>query len=136
MTIRLPTGVVNAVADLIAARVDAGPGAGTMEIRSGAQPANANGAATGTLLATVTLADPSFAAAVAGAIVLDATPVLTVVATGTGAPGWFRIADSTGAVVMDGSAGIAATDLILDNAAISTGDTVNITAGTVTEPAG
>ena len=37
---------------------------------------------------------------------------------------------------MDGSAGTVGTDLILDNAAIATGDTINITAGTVTEPAG
>jgi hypothetical protein len=134
---RLSTAARNAVADALAALVDAGPAAGTIQIRSGAQPATANDPATGTLLATITVADPSFAAAVAGVATLDTTPVLSTTGVAAGTAGWFRVLDSTGATVMDGA--ITATagggELELNTTTISIGLTVQISAGTMTTPA-
>lgn len=138
MATRIPTAVQNAIADLVVARVDAGASAGTLNIRSGAQPANANAAASGTLLATVTLADPSFAAAVLGVATLDATPTLTTVGLAAGTAGWFRVLDSNGVTVFDGAVTVTAGggELELNTLTISVGLTVDITAGTLTEPAG
>lgn len=137
MAIRLPTGVRNAACDAVVDLLDAGTGAGTIEIRSGSQPASANDAATGTLLATVTLADPAFGAAASGAATMAGTP-RTATGAAAGTAGWFRAKDSTGATVLDGS--VTATggggDLEVNTTAISVGVNVSITGGTVTMPAG
>jgi hypothetical protein len=137
MAIRLPDAVRTAVADLIAARVDAGAGPGVMQLRSGAQPADADDAASGTLLATVTFNDPAWVAAVLGVATLDVVPTLDTVGVADDTAGWFRILDSTGAKVMDGD--VTATggggDLEMDSPVISTGLAVSVTAGTMTEPA-
>lgn len=132
---RLSTAARNAAANAIVALVDAGPAAGTLQIRTGAQPASANDAPTGTLLATFTLADPAFGAAVLGVATLDATPTLSTVGVADGTAGWFRIADSTGATVGDGAVGTVGQQLNLNTTTISTGLTVEITAGTATMPA-
>lgn len=119
------------------ALVDADVGAGSIQIRTGAQPATANDAATGTLLATVTLADPSFAAAVAGVATLDATPVLSTVGVAAGTAGWFRMLDNSGDTVLDGAVTVTGGggELELNTTTISIGVTVDITAGTLTTPA-
>jgi|SRR5688572_12018934 len=137
MAIRLPTATRNAMADALVDRVDAGAAAGTLEIRTGSQPASANDAASGTLLATVTLADPGFGAASSGAAALASTPrTATGVASGTA--GWFRAKDSDGNTAFDGS--VTATggggDLELNTTTISTGVDFEITSGTITIPAG
>lgn len=137
MAIRLPTATRNAACDAIVDSADAGSGAGTIQIRSGTQPASANDVASGTLLATVTLADPAFGAASSGSASLAGTPrAATGVAAGTA--GWFRLLDSTGATVLDGS--VTATggggDLTLNTTTISTGLAIEITSGSVTMPAG
>lgn len=137
MATRIPTAVTNAVSNLVAALPDADVGAGSIQIRTGAQPASANNAATGTLLATVTLADPAFGAAVAGVATLDATPVLSTTGVAAGTAGWFRMLDNSGDTVLDGS--VTATggggELELNTTTISVGVTVQITAGTLTAPA-
>lgn len=139
MAIRLPTGSRNAALDAVVARLDAGSGPGTIEIRSGSQPASADDAATGTLLATIVLEDPAFGAAgasLAGQAVLHKPSAAT--ATGDGTGGWFRALDSDGNPVFDGS--VTATggggDLTLATTTISTGMSVDITGGTVVMPAG
>jgi hypothetical protein len=133
---RIATATRNAAANAVTALVDAGPGAGTVNIRTGAQPATANDPETGTLLATFTLADPAFGAAVAGVATLDATPVLSTVGLAAGTAGWFRMFDSTGATVLDGSVSTAGAQLNLNTTTISIGLTVEITSGTLTMPAG
>lgn len=137
MALRLPTASVNAACDAIVDRVDGGSGAGTIEIRTGAQPASANDAASGTLLATITCADPAFGSAAAGVATLDCDPVLSATAVGDGTAGWCRVKDSTGATVMDGS--VTATggggQITLATTTITTGLTVQITSGTFTVPA-
>lgn len=134
MALSLPTTRRNAVVDLVVDAFDAGAGAGTIEIRSGTRPATADDAATGTLLATVTLADPAFGAAASGAATVTDPGAVTGAADGTAT--WFRGKDSTGATVMDGSVGATGSgaDLELNTTTISTGVNVDITGGTVTMP--
>lgn len=138
MATRLPTASRNAACDAIVDRVDGGAGAGTLQVRTGAQPASANDAASGTLLATLTLNDPAFGAASTGVATLDVDPELTATAVADGTAGWFRVLDSTGATVFDGS--ITATggggDLTLATTTITTGLTVRVTSGTFTVSAG
>lgn len=136
MAIGLATATRNAMADAYTGRFDAGPGAATIEVRTGGKPANPQAAATGTLLWTFTLADPAWGAAVTGVATLDATPIITAVAVAAGTAGWWRAKDSTGATVNDGTAGITGSgaDMILDNTTVAIGQTVNLTAGTATQP--
>lgn len=132
MTTQLPTATRNAVTTTVANLYDAGAGAATIDVRTGAQPATANDPATGTLLLTWTLADPAWGAPVLGVSTLDATPVITTVAVAAGTAGWFRVKDSNGNTVLDGAVG---TQLTFDSAVIALGQTVNLTAGTLTTPA-
>lgn len=132
MTVRLTTAQQNAHASATTNAVDAGPAAGTIKVYTGAQPATANDPATGTLLLTWTLADPAFGAPVAGVATLDTTPVITTNAVAAGTAGWFRVADSTGVTVVDGA---VPAQLVFDNAVIANGQVVNLTVGTVTQPA-
>lgn len=135
MPLRLAAPLATAVANLIATAVDAGAAGGTIKVYTGAQPANPEATATGTLLATFTLTDPAFAAAVSGAADLDADPDLSVTAAATGTAGWFRLADSDGLPVIDGEVGTAGKQLNLSTTSIVSGGTVTITAGTLTQPA-
>lgn len=137
MATRIPTAARNAACDAVVDLADAGAGAATIEVRTGSQPASANDSATGTLLATFTCADPAFGAASSGVATLASTPRSTTGAA-DGTAGWFRMKDSTGATVMDGS--VTATggggQIELNTTTISTGVNVQLTSGTVTMPAG
>ena len=133
MAIRLATTARSAAADAVVDLIDAGAGAGTLKIYSGAQPATGDTEGTG-LLATVAWADPAFGAAASG--VATATDPAAVTASGTGTAASFVVEDSTGANVFNGT--VTATggggDLQLASTALSTGITVDITAFTYTQP--
>ena len=129
----ISTAARNAAADGVVGLLDGGAGAGYIEVRDGTQPATPNDAATGTLLATLTLSDPAFGAAATGTATANAiTDDTSADASGTAT--WFRGYDSTGVAVIDGSAGTSGTDLILDDAAIVAGGVVAINSWTVTMP--
>ncbi|MGW6296703.1 hypothetical protein [Streptomyces sp. NPDC055058] len=134
MTVFISSAARSAAADAVVDLVDAGTGAGKLQIRSGTQPAGPDSTATGTLLAEVTLADPAFAAASGGVAALAGTP-LSATAVANGTASWFRILDSDGVAVMDGSVGMSSADLIVNTTAVSTGLDVEITDGTATMPA-
>jgi pyruvate/2-oxoacid:ferredoxin oxidoreductase beta subunit len=105
---------------------------GTIQIRSGAQPANANAAATGTLLVTLTFSATAFAAAVANVATANAIGSANAVASGTAA--WFRALKSDGTtVVFDGSVGTSGADLNLSSTAITSGGNVAISSFTYTQ---
>lgn len=135
MATRIATSARNAAADAVVDLLDAGSGAGYIEIRTGTQPATPATSASGTLLATLTLSDPAFGAASSGTATASAiTGDSSADATGTA--GWFRAYDSTGAAVIDGS--VTATggggDMTLSSTSIVAGGTVDITSWTVTMP--
>lgn len=134
MALRLPNATRSAMCDALVDRFDLGTGAGTLQIRTGSQPTTANDAATGTLLATVTLIDPAFGSASNGVATLTDPGAVTAVATGTA--GWFRGLDSTGATVVDGSVTATAGggDIELATTSITSGLSVDITGGTITMP--
>jgi hypothetical protein len=135
MTTIISTGARNAAADAIADLADAGAGAATVQIRSGAQPANPGTGASGTLLATVTLGDPAFGDAATGVCTLSGLPLAaTGVADGTA--GYFRLLDSDALAIMDGSvtAEGGGGQIELNTTTISTGVDFELTAGTITMP--
>lgn len=136
MTIRIAAAVRNSMLTQIATAVDAGAGAGTIKVYSGTQPANADAALSGnTLLVTFTLADPSFGTAAAGSMDLDADPDLSATAVATGTASFARVADSTGATVYDGTVGTSGTDFVITSTSVTSGQTVNLTTGTLSLPA-
>lgn len=138
MALGYSTATQNAQVSNLGARFDAGAAGGTIKIYSGTRPANANTAVGGgnTLLLTFTLAVTSLGAPANGVASLASLPlVASGVAAGTAA--WWRGADSDGNTVMDGSCGATGSgqDIELSTTTISVGLDVNMTAGTLTQPA-
>ena len=133
MATRISVAARNGAADGVVDLLDANASPGYIEIRDGTQPANPGTAATGTLLATLTLSDPAFGAATGGTATANAIADDTNAAESSTAT-WFRAYDGAGVAVIDGSAGESGTDLILDDAAIVAGGTVSISQWTVTMP--
>lgn len=125
----------NAQAQQVQVAVDAGPAAGTFQLRTGAKPATVATAVTGTLLATVTLIDPSAPAAANG--VLTFTDPVAVTGVAAGDAGYARFFDSTGAAVMDVT--VTATggggDLTMATVTVSSGLTIDFGPITYTAPA-
>jgi len=135
--VRLANAPQQAAMDAVVDLIDAGAGAGTINIYDGTQPADANTAvSTQTLLATLTFSDPAFGAtstagvATASAITDDAS------ADATGTASWARILDSNSNVIFDCDVGTSATTIILNSVSITIGGTVSITSFTLTHPDG
>jgi len=118
----------NAMSD-IATQVGA---SGLLKIWTGSPPANCGTADTGTLLATLTC-NATFGTASSGVLTLNSITNATAAATGTA--GYFRFypsaATSTNAVIQ-GLVGTSGSDLNLNSTAITTGQTVSVTSGTIT----
>lgn len=139
LNFRISNVASKALADAFDDQVNIGSTAAAIDIRSGAQPADPDTAATGTLLATLTMSDPAFGNATdanpGGLLTADAiTPDASADATGTA--GYFRIrATGTGADdVADGECGTSGADLNFNTTSITAGSTVSITSLTVTMP--
>ena len=131
----ISTAARNGAADGVVDLLDGGAGAGYIEVRDGTQPSSPNDAATGTLLATLTLSDPAFGAAASGtATANNISDDEDASASGTAT--WFRGYDSDDNAVIDGDAGGSASgaDLELDDPDIVAGGTVSVTSWTVTMP--
>jgi hypothetical protein len=106
--------------------VDAGSGPGTLEICT---------ASYASVLATVTLADPSFTES-GGVITMAGVPRSDTSADNTGTAAVARIKDSTGTVVISGlTVGAGTGDIQLNSVSIASGQSVSITAGTITHSA-
>lgn len=134
MTVRLASATASALADRITAIVDAGAGPGTLKVYTGALPSNL---APTTLLVTFTLTDPAAAAAVAGAATWDFDPDITGTIVADGTAGWFLVEDSAGVDIFGGECGDSASTKELKftgGLAWTTGGTVNLLTGTVTQP--
>lgn len=122
--------------DAILGEVDAGASAGTIQLRSGSAPANCEAADSGTLLASMTLNDPAFAAAAVGTnkadAALDVSPAITdSSADASGTAAHFRIKDSNGRCVIQGTVGTSGADINFNSNVFSAGATVTITGLTV-----
>lgn len=135
MAMRIVEAVRNLMLTEIKTAVEAGSGNATIELRTGAQPATADTAASGVLLATFTCEDPAFAAPSAGVMDFDAAPDISTTAVAGGIAGYCRVKDATGATVYDGA--VAATgspEFLITSTTITNGQTVTITVGSVSQP--
>lgn len=104
-----------------------------IKVFTGAAPANCGTADTGTLLVTFAGNAGGFGSAVSQ--VLTASAVAAATAAGTGTAGYFRIypaAATTTNAVVQGTCGLSASDMILTNTSIVSGQTCNFTSLTVT----
>lgn len=124
MTLGYNVTLRNSQLNNITTLTDAGAGPGLLRIYDGTRPAT--GGAVTTLLAELTMSDPSFAAAAAGKIVGNSvTGDSSANASGTAT--WFRLVDSNGNHVMDGSCGVGSGDLQFNTTVVALGVTVNVT---------
>ena len=105
-----------------------------LTIRTGAQPANCGTANAGTVLATFNLPSDWMAAASGGIKNIAGGPWQDTSADASGTAAHFRVHNSAGTVCeIQGSVGMGSGDLQLDNTAIVAGQTVSITAFSVTD---
>jgi len=130
MPIQLSVTVRNARLDSIETTIGASP---TLEIRSGAVPANCAAADAGTLLASMALPADFMAAASAGAKAILGTWQDSA-ANATGTAGHFRIKQGAtchlqGTVTGTGGGG----DMELNNTSIAVGQSVSVSAFTLTD---
>jgi len=131
MTIQMSTALRNARSAAIETTIGTAP---KVQIRSGAQPANCAAADAGTLLAEFTL--PSDWSTQTGGVLTFSGLPLSVTAAGSGTAAHYRIKDSAGttchsqgSVTATGGGG----DMTVDNTAIASGQSVQITSWTITE---
>jgi hypothetical protein len=104
--------------------------AATIEIRSGTKPATPETAVSGTLLATVAISG-SFTST--GGVLTAADPAAaSVVATGTA--GYFRLKQSGGTAVLDGTVSTTGADMNLSSTSLISGGTVDLGVPTITAP--
>lgn len=130
MGVQLSVTVRNARLDAIETAIGTAP---TLEIRTGAQPANCAAADSGTLLASMTLPSNWMNAASGGAMTLAGT-WQDLSANNTGTAAHFRIKQGAtcgmqGNVTATGGGG----DLELSSVSITAGQSVTITAFTLTD---
>lgn len=130
MAIGYATTLRNARLDQVTTAIDAGVSAAFLRIYDGTRPAT--GGAVTTLLAELTLSDPSAGAAAAGVLTLNAITADSA-ANATGTATWARIVTSAGTFVLDCSVGTAGTDIILNTVSIVINAQVSVTSATLTE---
>ncbi len=127
MTVTYSSGLKTTRMTAVITAVDAGSAAGYMEICT---------AGYATVLATITLADPSFTES-GGTITMAGVPKSDTDADNTGTAALARIKDSDGNVVISGlTVGVSGDsptpDVTLNSTSITQHQTVTITAGTIT----
>lgn len=127
MAVNYSTAVKNARMDAVTAQIDAGAGAGVLQIGT-------TGMAT--VLATIALADPSAAAASGGVLTFSGFPRSDTSADATGTAAAARIRDSNNNDIITGlTVGTSGSDINLDSTSITAGQTVTITSATITHAA-
>ena len=122
-----------AYCDSIVDAADANSPPGEIRIYSGAVPATADAAETGTAAVVITLANPAWGPASAGVATLNSPPGPGTATSDADPATHFRIYDGAGNVVAQGLVGIDSSfDLQLSNTTIRTDDEVDVQSLTVT----
>lgn len=121
--------LLNAIIEQLEATIGASP---TLEIRTGAKPANVTDADSGTLLVSIPLGADWLSAGTNGQVTINGSPSANAVATGTA--GHFRIKSSGSTVFVQGTATIAGGggDLTLVNDSIAVNQPVTVNTATFT----
>lgn len=130
---RISNAVALVLCDAIVDALDAGTG-GYIRIYDGSVPTNVDAAATGTLLAQLTLSQPAFGSAAdinPGARATANTITSDSSADATGTASYFRAFRSDGTAILQGTAGIATSDMILTTVSIVIGSIVSVSSWTV-----
>jgi hypothetical protein len=128
MALQLSVAARNARLDAIETTAGASP---TLEIRSGAVPANCAAADSGVVLATVILPADWMAAAAAGSKALFGT-WQDAAADATGTAGHFRVKQGATCHIQ-GTVGTSGADMIVDSPSFTAGQTFNVTTFTLTD---
>lgn len=102
----------------------------TIKIYSGTKPATPETAASGTLLATVTISG-SFTSTSG---VLTAADPASVTPAANGTAGYFRVATSGGTAILDGTVGTSGADMNLSSTTIATTSPLDLGVPTITVP--
>ncbi len=124
MSVIYSTATKNARMDAVAAQIDGGSGAGTLQIGTTGM---------GTVLATFTLNDPCAAAASNGVLTFSGFPKSDTSADNTGTAAAAVIKDSNGTTVISGlTVGTSSADIVLDSVSFTAGQTVILNAATIT----
>ena len=127
MTLQYSVAVNNAKLDQIESTIGTAP---LLRVYTGSIPANPAAAATGTLLATLTLPSDWMAAAASASKAKAGTWSGTASASGTA--GYCRIYDSTGTTChIQGTAGIGSGDYAFDNTSLATSQSVTVNTFTI-----
>jgi hypothetical protein len=124
MAVTYSTAVKTLRMQAVADAIDAGASAGSLEIGTTGM---------GSVLATFTLVEPC--GTVSGAVLtLDFDPDISATQpTASGTAAEARIKNGSGTAVITGlTVGTSGTDIVLDSTSITGGQTVTITAGTIT----
>lgn len=134
MTVRVSNVAARAMLDTLTALSNGG----TVDLLTGAPPTNVEDPATGTLLATLTLSNPAWQASVdinPGAQA-TANAITGALAVANGTAGYFRLKNSGGTAVWQGTVGgtqqSTTGDLQLNSSALVTNLDVEITSWTIT----
>lgn len=127
MALTISAAAAQAMASALATDIGS---AATIEIRTGAKPATPETAASGTLLATVTVSG-SFTAS-GGSLTAADPAAATVAASGTA--GHFRVKTSGGTAKIDGTVGTSGADMNLSAVGLVAGGTVDLGVPTFTVP--
>lgn len=134
MTVVLTTAARNAANDAIVDLIDAGAGAGTIELKTAASTVAGTNEA-----ATLTFSDPAFDAAGSAGGNADGVSTASAITDDTNATGGtvtdFTIFDSDSVAVLQGNVATSGSDINLSSTSIGAGDTVQITSLTATMPA-
>ena len=132
MSLGFLTALRNSRLDEITALIDAGAGAGLLNIYTGPRPATGVAITSQTLLAELVFTDPSFPAAASGSMTANAF-TSDPSANAVGRAIWFRVFDSVGTFVFDGSVGLSNSDLNVDNLDVVVGVVVAISSFVITD---
>lgn len=136
MGVVIPTDLATTMADAAVAAIDAGGAAAVVRVYDGLLPVDLD-PGTDTLLLELALNYPSGPGSTDGVTDFDVSPVPegTVLADGT--PGYFIIFTSADVAAQGGEVGLYAdphADMVADSVVWVTGETVDLTAATLTMP--
>jgi hypothetical protein len=123
MGITLSTAARNAACDAIVGLINGGSGPGTLQIQKSDD----------TVIATLTFSDPAFGAASSG--VATANSITQDSNTSAGTAAKFRIRDSNGTLLINGTVSTGAADINFNSVTFTAGGVAAITLLTATMPA-